>query len=142
MAQLGTNKLKIKVGTTEYSATCSAVAITASDADSDFISYADAAVGGAIEWALEATCAQDLATGSLWRYLWDNPGTTVAVKVNPYGSTTATVTEPHYTGNVTVKVPSGTVIGGEVNTSTSARHTFEIRWVFTAKPTEVTTGTF
>jgi hypothetical protein len=142
VAQLGTNKLKIKVGATEHTASCSRVEITAGEADSDFTSFTDAAAGGAVEWALEATCAQDLATGSVWRYLWDNPGTTVAVKVAPYGNATASATEPHYSGNVTVKVPDGTVIGGEANASTSARMTFDIRWVFTAKPTEATSGTF
>lgn len=142
MAALGTRSLKIKVGSTEYTATTSKVVISAAKADSDFTSFADAAAGGALEWALEATCAQDLATGSLWRYLWDNPGTTVSVKVAPEGNATASATQPHYTGNVTVKVPEGAVIGGEANSSTSAKFTFEIRWVFTAKPSELTSGTF
>ena len=142
MAQLGTRSLKVKIGTTEHTASVSKVQVVAADADSDFVTFADAAAGGAVEWALEFTAAQDMATGSVWRYLWDNPGTTVAVKVNPYGNTTATATEPHYTGNVTVKVPTGVVIGGEANPSTSARQTFDARWVFTSKPSEVLTGAF
>jgi len=142
MAQLGTRSLKVKIGTTEHTASVSKVQVVAADADSDFVTFADAAAGGAVEWALEFTAAQDMATGSVWRYLWDNPGTTVAVKVNPYGNATATAAEPHYTGNVTITEPDGVLLGGEANSSTSARMTVDVRWVFAAKPVEVTTGTF
>lgn len=142
MAALGTRFLKIKVGATEYTSTVSEAAVGSDPADSDFTSYADAAAGGAREWYLRFIAAQDMATGSLWRYLWDNPGTSVAVKVNPYGNATATATEPHYSGNVTVIMPDGDIIGGAANKSTTAKQTFECRWVFDAKPTEATSGTF
>jgi len=142
MAHLGTRSLKVKVGATEQTSSVSKCAVTSAKADSDFTSYADAAAGGALDWFLEFTAAQDMATGSLWRYLWDNPGTTVAIKVNPYGNATATATEPHYSGNVTVKVPEGVVIGGDANASTTAKQTFEAKWQWTAKPTELVTGAF
>lgn len=142
MAALGTRSLKIKVGTTEYTATVSRVEITSGEADSDFTSFADAAAGGAREYALEFTAVQDLETTTLWNYVWANPGTAVAVKVNPYGVTTATATQPIYTGNVTIAEPDGTLIGGEANSSSTAKMTFDCRWVFTAKPTKDTSGTF
>lgn len=142
MAHLGTRFLKIKVGATEYTSTVSECAVGSDPADSDFTSFADAAAGGAREWFLRFVGAQDMATGSLWRYLWDNPGTSVAVKVNPYGNATATATEPHYSGNVTVSLPDGDLIGGAANSSTTAKQTVACRWVFAAKPTESTSGSF
>jgi hypothetical protein len=142
MTALGTRSLKIKVGTTEYTATVSRVEITSAAADSDFVSFADAATGGAREYALEFTAVQDLETTTLWNYVWANPGTTVAVKVNPYGVATATATQPIYTGNVTIAEPDGTLVGGEANSSTTAKMTFDCRWVFTAKPTKDTAGAF
>lgn len=142
MAALGTRLLKLKIGTQEYTAEVSTCEVTAKAADSDFTSFADAATGGAREYALEMTLKQDMATGSLWRYAWASVGQTVAAKVNPYGNATATATEPHYSGNVTISEPDGVLIGGAANASTSARMTIGVRWVFTAKPSEVTTGTF
>jgi len=142
MAALGTRLLKFKVGTTEHTAEISRCQIVSGAADSDFTSFEDAASGGAREYALELTMRQDMATTSLWRYLWSQAGETLGVKVNPYGNTTATETEPHYTGNVTIVEPDGVLIGGEANSSTSARMTVEARWVFDAKPVEVITGAF
>lgn len=140
---LGTRLLKIKVGTVEHTAEVSKCEVVAGPADSDFTSFADAANGGAREYRLALTFRQDLsATGVLWRYLWASAGQTVAVKLNPYGNATASTTEPHYTGNITVTEPDGTLIGGEANSSTSARFTNSVEWVFQAKPAEVTTGTF
>ena len=142
MTALGTRSLKIKVGTTEYTATVSRCVITSAAADSDFVSFADAAAGGAREYALEFDAVQDLDTTTLWNYIWANAGTTVAVKVNPYGVSTATATTPIYTGNVTVTEPDGDMIGGEANSSVSARMTFTCRWVFTAKPTKDVASAF
>lgn len=142
MSALGTRLLKLKVGSSEFTAEVSTCKVTAKAADSDFTSFADAATGGAREYALEMTMKQDMVTTSLWRYAWASAGTTVAVKVNPYGNATATTTEPHYTGNVTITEPDGDLIGGDANASVSARMTITVRWVFTAKPTEVTTGAF
>ena len=142
MAALGTRLLKFKVGTTEHTAEISRCQIVSGAADSDFTSFEDAANGGAREYALEVTMTQDMASTSLWRYIWTQAGQSLGVKVNPYGNATATVTEPHYTGNVTIVEPDGVLIGGEANSSTSARMTVEVRWVFAAKPVEVTTGAF
>jgi hypothetical protein len=142
MAALGTRLLKIKVGATEYTAEVSRCEIVSGAADSDFTSFADAATGGAREYALELTMKQDMAASTLWRYIWSSAGTSVAVKVNPYGNATATATEPHYSGNVTITEPDGVMIGGEANSSVSARMTVEVRWVFAAKPTELVTGAF
>lgn len=142
MSALGTRLLKFKVGSTEHTAEISKCQIVAGAADSDFTSFDDAASGGAREYAVELTMKQDMAASSLWRYIWAQAGDSLAVKVNPYGNTTATATEPHYSGNVTITEPDGVLIGGEANSSTSARMTVEVRWVFEAKPAELVTGAF
>jgi hypothetical protein len=142
MTALGTRLLKVKIGTTEYTVDVSKCEVVSAAADSDFTSFADAAAGGAREYRLHLVLKQDLAASSLWRLIWASAGTSVAVKVNPYGNATATATEPHYTGNVTVTEPDGTLIGGDANSSTSARFTVEVSWVFAAKPVEVVTGAF
>lgn len=142
MTALGTRFLKVQIGAVEHTAEVSKCEVVSGPADSDFVSFADAAAGGKRKYTLELTAVQDTAAASLWRYLWDNAGDSVAVKVNPYGNATATVAEPHFTGNVVVTEPDGRLLGGEANSSASARLTVDIVWEFTAKPTEVTTGAF
>lgn len=138
---VGTRLMKIKIGTVEHTAECSRIEITSSAGDSDFVSFEDAANGGKREYALEITAKQATDSAALWRYVWANTGDTMAVKVNPHGNATSSTDEPHYTGNVTITEPDGTLIGGEAKSSTSARQTISVRWVFTAKPTEDTAGT-
>lgn len=135
MTALGTRSLVLTVGGTDFTAQISNCEITAKDADSDFVTFADAAAGGAKVWALKGTIVQDLATTSLWNYIWASPGTSVAVVVKPYGGA-ASATAPWYSGNVTVLVPDDTVIGGDADASTTARMTVDIEWPFDAKPTK------
>lgn len=142
MAALGTRSLKIKIGATEYTAQVSKVVVTSGEADSDFVTFADAAAGGAREYRLEFTAVQDHTTGTLWDQVFSSPGTVASCKLNPYGAATATATEPHFTFNATITEPDGDFIGGEADASTSARMTFECSWVLAAKPVKVTTGTF
>lgn len=142
MAALGTRSLKIKIGANEYTAQVSRVVITSGEADSDFVTFSDAAAGGAREYRLEFTAVQDHADGTLWDTVFDTPGTTVTGKVAPYGNAVASDTQPHYTFSATVSEPDGDFIGGEANSSTSARMTFECSWVLAAKPTRLSTGSF
>lgn len=140
---LGTRSLKIKVGAVEYNTDVSNVEIVAGAADSDFTSFAQAAAGGSRKYTLKFTATQDPGdTTSLWTKLWTAAGTTAAVSVNPYGITTFTATNPGFTGNVTIKEPDGTLVGGGADASTTAKFTIDVEWDFTAKPTLVTTGTY
>src|SRR5688500_18076942 len=102
MAALGTRSLKNKVGTTEYTAQVSLAVITSGEADSDLVTFADAAAGGSREYRFEFTAVQDFETTSLWNTVFASPGTTVACKLNPYGVATATATQPIYTFNAIV----------------------------------------
>ena len=138
MAALGTRLLKLSIGGTDYTAQVSKAVITSGDADSDFTSFADAAAGGAREYRLEFTGVQDTATASLWDKVWTSAGTTVAGILMPSGNAAASATQPHYTFNAVITEPDGDFIGGEADSSATARFTFEVSWVLTAKPAKVT----
>lgn len=142
MAALGTRTLKMKIGATEYTAQVSKAVITSGEADSDFVTFADAAAGGAREYRLEFTAVQDLASGTLWDTVFASAGTSIACTLNPYGVATFAAGTPGFTFNATVTEPDGDFIGGEADSSTTARMTFECSWVLSAKPTKVTSGSF
>jgi hypothetical protein len=138
MAQLGTRNLTISIGGTDYTTEVSNCRITSGESDSDFVPFSAAASGGSRVYTLAFTAAQDPAADSLWDKMWTAAGTTAAVIVKPAGGTTASATQPHFTGNVVITEPDGDILGGEANASTTARFTFECEWEFTAKPTRVT----
>lgn len=139
MAALGTRLLTLSIGGTDYTAQISKAVITSGEADSDFVTFAQTAAGGAREYRLEFTAVQDMATTTLWDKVWTSAGTSVAYILKPYGNAAASVSQPHYSGNATITEPDGDFIGGEADASTSARMTFEVSWVLDAKPTKVTT---
>lgn len=138
MAALGTRSLTVSVGGTDYTGQVSVAKITSAESDADFVTFADAAAGGARDYVFEFTAVQDAATGTLWDKIWTVPGTTVACLLKPYGNVAASVAQPHYTFNAVVTEPDGDLIGGEADSSTSARMTVECEWPLTAKPTKVT----
>lgn len=137
MAALGTRLLTLSIGGTDYTAQISKAVITSGEADSDFVTFADAAAGGKREYRLEFTAVQDMATATLWDKVWTSAGTSVAYILKPYGNAAASATQPHYSGNAVITEPDGDFIGGEADSSVSARMTFECSWVLDAKPTKV-----
>lgn len=137
MTALGTRSLVVTVGSTDYTAEVFNCSIDASAADSDQTTFAEAAAGGGRNYVLHFVLTQDLATTSLWDKIWSAAGTSVAVLVKPYGNASASTTQPHYSGNVVVTEPDGTLIGGDADSSATARWTVEVEWAFTAKPAKV-----
>lgn len=138
MAALGTRQLTLTIASTDYTAQVSKAVIVSGEADSDFTTFADAAAGGAREYRLEFTAVQDPATGTLWDKVFTAAGTQAAFILKPAGGTTASPSQPHFTGNAVITEPDGDFIGGEADSSSTARFTFECSWVLTAKPTRVT----
>lgn len=135
MAAIGTRLLKLEIDGDEYSAELTNARISPQDSESDTVTFADAAAGGAKDWHLQGTAVQDAAAGTLWRQVFDNAGDTVPYVFMPYGNATASASEPHFTGSVTISAPDGDFLGGEANASTTQKFTFDIDWVCTAKPT-------
>lgn len=138
MAALGTRTLVLTIGGTDYTAQVSKAVIVSGERDSDFVTFTDAAAGGAREYRLEFTAVQDLTTTTLWDKVFSSAGTSVAYLLKPYGNAAASAGQPHFSGNATITEPDGDFIGGEADASTTARMTFECSWVLDAKPTRVT----
>ena len=138
MAAIGTRKLKLEIDGTPYTAQVSNVRITSGEADSDFVTFEEAASGGGRDYALVLTLVQDAAAGTLWREIFDNAGDDVPYTVMPYGNAVATATEPHFEGTATITEPDGDLLGTEANKSNTARATIEVIWPCTGKPAMVT----
>lgn len=137
MTALGTRLLTLTIGGDDYTAQVSNCRIVSGAADSDFVSFADAAAGGGRQYRLAFTAVQDPAADSIWDLVWTQAGSTVAAVIKPNGGTVASATQPHFTGNVVITEPDGDLLGGAANASTTAKFTFDAEWSFTAKPTRV-----
>lgn len=110
----------------EYAADLISAVITNEEADSDVITFEDAAAGGSRQFLFNGTAIQSTAAASLWTYAWDNTGDEVAFTYAPHGNAVATVSEPHFVG--IVKVGPKPDIGGEASTSASSAFTWEFSW--------------
>lgn len=137
MSGLGTRLLKLTIDGDEVTAEVSKAVITSNDAGSDFTTFEDAANGGKREYRLEFTAVQDPVTASsVWRKVWESAGDSVDFTLDPVGGGVAGAGNPLYSGTVTIKEPDGDFLGGQANSSTTARMTFDCAWVCDEKPTE------
>ena len=137
MAGFGTRALVLRVATVDYSSAVNKVRLRSGATDSDFVSFADAAAGGARKYTLVMSLEQDSAAASLWSFAWLQAGATVAYEVWPNGrpvSGTATIAQPKFTGSVVVKEPDGDFIGGDADVSPTKKFLADFEWECTAKP--------
>lgn len=137
MAAIGTRKLTLEIDGDAVTAEVSNVRITSAEADSDFVTFEEAAAGGARDYVLAITLAQDAAVGSLWSRIFEDAGEDVPYVVAPYGNDVASASQPHFSGTCTITEPDGDLLGGEANKSNTARMTIEVAFPCTAKPTRV-----
>ncbi|MBB3041154.1 hypothetical protein [Nocardioides soli] len=137
MVALGTRELELSIGGEDVTAQITNCEILSNPAESEQTTFAEAKTGGPRRYSLKGVLLQDTSDGSLWDQIWSAAGTTVAVLLKPYGGA-ATADKKHYSGNVVIKDPDGTLLGGDADASTTGRWTVEIEWDFTAKPTAVT----
>lgn len=137
MAQIGTRKLKFELDGDEYTSDVSNLRFTSAAADSDFVSFEDAATGGARQYQLAGTAAQDGVAASFWDIFFSQPGAELDVVVMPYGNAVPSAGEPHFTSTVTIQEPDGDFLGGEANASTTSKMTFDFACDCT-KPVRVT----
>lgn len=138
MAKIDKRSLTVTMAGTDVTAQVSKVSISSAESESDFVTFADAAAGGARDYKLNFTAAQDAVTGTLWDKIWSAPGTTVTCLVKPYGNAAASITQPHYSCSAVVSEPDGDFIGGEADKSVTAVQVVEVAWALTGKPTKVT----
>lgn len=138
MSAIGTRSLTLTIDDTDCTAQVSTCTIRATETDSDFVSFADAAAGGGREYSLALTFVQDPATGTVWDQVWTHAGDEIPVLVRPYGNAAASPTQPHWSATAIVSEPDGDLLGGEADASPSNRFVTEVEWKLTAKPVKVT----
>jgi hypothetical protein len=138
MAALTARTLTISVGGTQYEAQVFSATVSADAADNDDVTFAEAAAGGGRVYTLGLTLTQDMAASTLWRKIFDSPGTDVAVVMKPYGNATPSAAQPHFTMSANVREPDGVLLGGDADSSATNRLKVEVEWPLAAKPTMVT----
>ena len=147
MTAFGTRATVLRIATAaapstfaDYTAEISKATITSGESDADFTTFADAAAGGAREYFLELTIAQDPASTALYQKLWSaEVGTDCPFELWPNGrpvSGTASATQPKYSGTCTISEPDGDFLGGEADKSNTAKFATEVSWKLLAKPTK------
>jgi hypothetical protein len=137
MAALTARSLTITVDGTEFAAQVFAASVDADDAESDSVTFAEAAAGGARAYTLAITLTQDMAASTLWTMIWDQAGEDVPVVMKPYGNVAPSVGQPHFTMTVSVREPNGTIIGGEADANPLTRFNVEVEWPLLSKPIRV-----
>lgn len=109
-----------------------------------FLGEASYEYGGERSYALALTLAQDTSPDSLWSLVAPDSnvaGRPVSFHLAPHGNWTASVDEPHWTGQAFLNGPD-TVLGGEASTSRRAVLTSEMVWPVDRAPIRVTTGPY
>ncbi len=148
MPELGTRAAVLRLATqsspstfADYTDEVSNVQIVPADSDSDFVTFAQAAAGGAKDYTLVITMKQDTSTTALWYKIWDEAGDTVPYEFwpNGYNAGTASTTYPKFSGSVVISEPDGNpLIGGEADKSATARFTTDVEWECTGRPVMTT----
>jgi hypothetical protein len=140
MPDVGTRSLVLEVDSIDFTDSVKKAVIRSAETDSDFMSFADAANGGARDYSLALTLKQNTSTDSLHDYIWSHAGEDVTVVFWPNGDNggTASASFPKYTGTVTIVDPDGDLLGGEAKASNTAKMTTEVEWKFLAKPVKAT----
>jgi len=118
------------VGGREYQAEVSALRIEQRETEVVELTVTEANMH---DYVLKATAVQDLADPtSLWRAVWDNPGSTATITIYPYGPPAlATVA---MSGTVRLKPTEGDVFGGDADSSLTRKQTFDFEWPFLDRP--------
>lgn len=103
--------LSLMINSVEFNAAGTSVTLQNEEADSEAVTFAELAAGTARQWFFELTAVSDYSQGSFWDMLWQNAGSTVNYVFKPYGNQTASASQPHFTGKVTIN--SKPPVGGD-----------------------------
>ncbi|GAA2082192.1 hypothetical protein GCM10009840_17860 [Pseudolysinimonas kribbensis] len=125
-------KLKLTIGTpgVDYWGDLSSWKISNDDADKDVTTFEDAAAGGSKQFKLTGTAIQSTASGSFWRYVWENTGVDAAFTIAPHGNETATADQPHVIGTLTIGAKPD--LGGDAG---NGAYTFDFEFLVVGTPT-------
>jgi hypothetical protein len=101
------------IGTAEFNCDTNGVELTLGDAPGDVQTFCEIRTGGLWSLKLDGITSGDAA--SLYRLLWANFGTEVAFTIKPNGNTSASTSQPHYTGTVIFdQLPPLSLTSGEI----------------------------
>lgn len=103
--------------------------------DGDALTFADAAAGSSA-WTLKGTAIQSTDTASFWAMVWESVGQTFDFVLAPHGNKTASETQPHFKGTVTIS--SRPPISSEAGDDKGS--TFDFEWKVLGDVEKVTTG--
>ncbi len=135
----GNRKPVLTLGTpgTDISVDLISYSVENEEADSDVVTFEDAASGGARQWFLRVTAIQSTATNSFWTNVWENTGESdIPYTIAPHGNAVATVDQPHFVGTLTYGPKPN--FGGEASTSASSAFTFDYEFKIDGDPTRDT----
>lgn len=106
----------------DYSEDLKAIRLTSEDKDDSDLTFAEAAAGDTKDYQVAITAIQSTAVDSLWRLLWDNPGSEFQAVYGPHGNAVPSADKPHFT--FTVKATGAPEVGGEAARN-GARFSFD-----------------
>lgn len=131
-ARIKGTKLKLTLGTPglDYWADLTTWKVTNEDADKDVTTFEDAAAGGSKQYKLTGTAIQSTATGSFWRYVWENTGVDAAFTISPNGNEAPTADQPQLIGTLTIGAKPD--LGGDAGTGA---YTFDFEFNIVGVPT-------
>lgn len=138
MAKFKGKGLSLLVDGEEFSTDGTSVVLDSEDADTEattFDEYTASGGGTPQDWFFTLNAVSDYGAGSFWSILWDLhvAGDEVAYIFKPYGNASASTSQPHFTGSITV--PRKPPIGGDAGSV----WTFEQRLDCTGEPVRDTT---
>lgn len=142
MPDVDKRKLVLLVDGVDYTDSVSTAKFTSAETDSDFVSFEEAAAGGARDYFLALTLKQNTSAASLWDVMWTEAGNDLDVELWPNGRPGTpfdpTVSQPQFTATCTVKDPDGDLLGGDADPAPRAKQVTEVEWPCLAKPVRVT----
>lgn len=94
----GNTGLVAKIGTPaeDYSNNIKEVSLGSEAKDDSDLTFVEAASGDVDDYTVTLKSIASTAVGSLWRYLWDNPGAEFPFVYGPHGNAVPTEDKPHF----------------------------------------------
>lgn len=134
MAKYKGKDLSLTIDGNEINLEATSVVLDNEEADDDAVTFAELAGGEGRQWFFTIAAVSDYGENSFWTALWENVGSDLDFVFKPYGNTTPSASQPHFTGQATViaKPP----VGGDAGST----FTFETRLDVVGDPTRVITA--
>ena len=95
-AVVGNAGLVALIDAVDYSGNIKEAAIESADKDDSDLTFAEAIAGDTKDYSVKLKAIASTAVGSLWRFLWDNPGDEFTFVYGPNGNAVATADKPHF----------------------------------------------